>query len=198
MAGAKGPARSRRAARRVRAHANLHMPSTMPLLGPHVHFPRRRLVLRKRGIRAYVGDSISSRGELHNPLCAQAVIFGNGFVETYSRALDPRLLGAYHALARPLSERPLFAVPGWRRRFPVVAASLDAVERKTRRVLESMCRTYSRFCCRRRAEAVANATTHRRWLGHRAMSGRRARLRRAVRNRAAKRRAARRRTRFCK
>ncbi|WZD65035.1 NF-kappa B inhibitor [Pseudocowpox virus] len=180
-------ARARR--RRARFRENLHMPGSKPSPGPHLHFPRRRLVLRHRGVRAFVGDAIASKGEMTNPLCAQAIVFGNGFVETYVRTLDPRLQGAYHALARPVFERPLFAVRGWRRLFPVVAKRLDAVERRTRRVLRSMCRTYATCLSADRAAAVAHPVMHRRWFGHRSTKTRRSRLRRRYRNRSSKRRA---------
>ncbi|ASC55567.1 hypothetical protein SePPVgORF064 [Seal parapoxvirus] len=177
-------------------HENLHMPSARAALGPHVHFPQRRLVLRCRGVRAYVGDAISSSRELQDPICAQAIVFGNGFVETYSRNLDPRLLGAYHALARPVCERPLFAVPGWRRRFPVVFACLNAMERKTRRVLRSMCRTYANFSRQTRKNAVARPAILRRWFGYRTAKTRCERLCRQRRNRGSKLRAEKRK-RFC-
>ncbi|WZD65938.1 NF-kappaB inhibitor [Bovine papular stomatitis virus] len=182
--------------RRARHHENLHMPSTRASPGPHIHLPRRRLVLRHRGIRGYFGDSVASRRELLDPDCVQAIVFGHRFVETYLRRLDARLLGAYHAAARPLCERPLFAIRGWRRQYPVVAASLDAAERNTRRVLRSMCRTYSAYGCRARENSAANEAVHRRWFGHGAARSRRARLQRRARNRAARRRV-KKRKRFC-
>ncbi len=183
-------------ARRARFSPRLHIPAARAALGPHLHFPRRRLVLRHCGVRAFVGDAIVSKREMTNPICAQAIVFGNGFVETYVRSLDPRLLGAYHALARPVCERPLFAVRGWRRLFPIVARRLDAVEWRTRRVLRSMCRTYATCMSADRAAAVAHPVMHRRWFGHRTTKTRRARLRRRGRNRSSKRRAEQRK-RFC-
>lgn len=177
------------AMRRARFRPCLHLPAGVSPLGPHVHAPRRRPVLRARGVRAFVGDAVASAREMLDSECAQAVVLGNGFLETYCRRLDPRLQGLYHALARPQSESPLLAMPGWRRRFPAVARGLDALEAKTRRVARYMCRTYAAFRARRRAAAARQPRLLRRWFGHGAADARRSRLRRGARNRAAKRRA---------
>ncbi|AWV68254.1 m169/m168as protein [Murid betaherpesvirus 1] len=51
-------------------------------------------------------------------------------VAFYLPDLDSRRIGMYYTSVRPISDRPLFAQRGWRRRYQTIAKILDAQQRR--------------------------------------------------------------------
>ncbi|ADC53844.1 hypothetical protein [Pseudocowpox virus] len=168
---------------RARFSPRLHIPAARAALGPHVHFPRRRCVGIFGGWRAFIGDAIASDADMLSPQWMGVhVLAGEGAVELYGREMDPRFLGLYYATARRVSERPLFATPGWRRRFPAVALGLDALERRTRATAALICGVYAGH------SRALRRRNMRRWFGERFSAGRERRLHRQRKNKASRRR----------